>query len=119
MSEWVRRWWITYRWRPEAGQGKRVNSVVDTTAQLRAVVEWARAHPDVEAYQYEPRWHLDGEPPDRCRRGHSLRGGRSYWVATSWVGCPCGGHTRLQCRTEGCGDVQLDPAPGPDCAPGG
>jgi hypothetical protein len=75
MSEWCRRWEVELRWR--AGlEGPRVAvRRVESPAQLRAVVQWARKHPDVTVVRYRAVRELIGEPPTHCRYGHAYDGG--------------------------------------------
>lgn len=114
MSEWRRRWEITYRWRQEVAAGRRVNSIVDTAEQLRACVEWARANPDVESYTVGSRRDMLGERPQRCGNGHGYAGA-AFRPGLGWRLCDCGGHALYECRTPGCDDVTVDPPLGSGC----
>lgn len=116
MSEWRRRWEISYRWRREVAPGRRVNSIVDTAEQLRACVEWALANPDVESYTVASRRDMVGERPQQCGNGHTYIGA-AFKPRVDWQLCDCGGHALYRCRTSGCDDVTVDPPVGPGCEP--
>ncbi len=95
---------------------------VATSAQLRQVVEAARADPHVTGYRYQIIHTMQGEPPTQCRRGHRYAGGSATRPVLGWAPCAaCPGHEVYHCRrhdaTGQCADVLLDPAPGGDCAP--
>ncbi len=66
--------------------------------QLRALLDAARADPQVIAFPYEGPRHLVGEGPTRCRRGHRHQGrdGRSA-AEKGWLACRCGGHATYAC----------------------
>lgn len=117
MSEWRARWEVQLRWR--AGlEGPRVHQRrVDTPAQLRAVITWARGHPDVTRVKHWRVRELTGRHPDSCRHGHPYEGGSATRAAMGWLRCECGGHVVFRCRWPGCTDEQLDPPPAADCHP--
>ncbi|HKT01320.1 MAG TPA: hypothetical protein VJT31_17480 [Rugosimonospora sp.] len=120
MRYWVRRWEITIRWddaRYSPYGTTRYQTHVDTSAQLRRLVEAARADPHVTAFPYKSIRALDGEAPTECRRGHSYSGGSATRPHGSWIACGCGGHALTACRWPGCGDVLVDPVPDDDCDP--
>ena len=117
MSEWRRRWEITFTWRREVSGGRVLSTRVDTPAQLRAVVEWARGHPDVIAYRQRSVRELLGERPAACGRGHPYSIAGAAKIRFDWLPRTCGGHALYRCRTFGCGDVRADPAIEPDCQP--
>ncbi|MEU3455634.1 hypothetical protein ABZ671_18835 [Micromonospora sp. NPDC006766] len=118
MSEWVRRWQVEVRWRPGLPGDRTTVRRVDTVAELRHLIDAARANPDIEAHRYEPVRELVGDEPSSCPRGHPYDGGSATRAARGWVNCFCGGHLALVCRWPDCGDVQHDPPIGPDCVPG-
>ncbi len=89
--------------------------------RLRALLDAARADPQVVAFPYEGRRHLVGEEPTECRNGHHYRrgDGRYSTVERGWLSCCCGGHATYTCATyvagNKCGDQQTDPWPSYDC----
>ncbi|MBC9000450.1 hypothetical protein [Micromonospora aurantiaca (nom. illeg.)] len=113
MSEWVRRWEIEVRWRPGLPGDRLSARRVDTVAELRQLVAWARANPDITRHQHRTVRELAGDPPAACPNGHPYDGGSATRAARGWTTCPCGGHLILACRWPGCGDVSHDP---PKCA---
>jgi hypothetical protein len=125
MRQWVRRWEVTIRWERAEDSPKHTTkweTHANTPAQLRRLVEAARADRLVTGYRYKSVNVLEGKPPTHCRRGHGYAGGSFTRVLTDWAACPdCPGHEVYICRwvDDGgrCGDVQVDPPPGPDCDP--
>lgn len=81
MSEWVRRWQMSVRWRPDRPGDRTAVRHVDTVAELRRLVDAARTNPDVEAYQHRPVRELVGDEPSSCRRGHPYDGGSATRAA--------------------------------------
>jgi len=114
--EWVRTWVYELRWRPDYHGDPVRSREVESIAQLREVVAWARRNPNVTGYSFRPVDHLDGDPAEVCRNGHRLMvwpaGGRN----PSWLICAgCLGHRLAVCPQ--CGDRVIEPVPGPDCGP--
>ena len=121
MRRWVRRWDITIRWdRIDNSpiQSLTYQTHVDTAAQLRRFVEYARANPHVVAFPYRSVRDLIGTSPTACRAGHLYPNAGSITRAGhEWAPCNCGGHFVLICHQPGCTDVIVDPDPDPDCDP--
>ena len=89
---------------------------VETVAQLREVVAWARANPRVRRWSFHPYDRLVGELATRCRHGHLLQTYTTWYRTSGWLVCgSCGGHHLIICQD--CGDRVIDPVPGPDCGP--
>lgn len=123
---WIRRWEVTIRWARAEDSPKATTkwvTHVDTPEQLRRLVQIARADRYVTGYRYRPIHTTQGDPPMQCRRSHPFSGGSATRPALRWVLCDdCPGHEVYYCRwrdeTDGlCGDVLVDPPPGPDCVP--
>ncbi|WP_319461263.1 hypothetical protein [Micromonospora sp. RTP1Z1] len=114
--EWGTRWHITIRWdradNSPAGV-TIVERVVDSPAELRRLVEAARADPHVVAFPYRQVRELVGDEPARCRAGHAYAGGSATRPVRDWWPCSCGGHLVLRCRR--CPDVLADPPVSGDC----
>ena len=66
---WVRRRRHELGWEP-SHRGGVLSREVETLAQLRAVLEWARGNPNVIKCAYRPVDELVGEPPTQCPAGH-------------------------------------------------
>jgi hypothetical protein len=120
VSEWRQYWLVQIRRAVPGGWPKtEVHEVrADTAAELRDLVEHARADPGVLAFPYEARRELVGPEPTVCRRGH--RYGSSWRdVRTEWLACRYGGHMVYVCRTNvdgsECGAQQIDPYATHDC----
>ncbi len=112
VQQWVRRWKIRDRWERAAHSPFGVTVVeemVATPAELRRIVQAARADPHVIALPYESVRVLEGAEPETCRNGHSYGGGSATRPRRDWLDCPCGGHHLLVCAWPGCGDRQLSP----------
>ncbi|WP_446215714.1 hypothetical protein [Micromonospora sp. IBHARD004] len=109
--EWGTRWHITIR-SDRADNSPAgvtvVERVVDSPAELRRLVEAARADPHVVAFPYRQVRELVGNEPDRCRRGHSYLAGSATRPVRDWWPCRCGGHLVHFCRM--CSAVQVQPA---------
>lgn len=117
--EWRTRWRITIRW--DAAENSPVGATLvtrecDTPAELRYLVERARADPHVTAFPYHSVRVLIGDEHTHCRAGHPYAGGSATRPVRDWSPCACGGHLILTCR---CGDVRVDPPVSPDsgCRP--
>lgn len=114
--EWVRRWEYTLVWQ-DGHTGVRCREV-DTVAQLRAVIAWARANPRVRRFSFRPVDHLVGEPrwADFCPSGHPLYTYPHPQRREGWLPCRAdGGHQLRTCPT--CQIRMIEPDPGPDCGP--
>jgi hypothetical protein len=117
--QWVRRWRYELRWEP-GHRGGVLSRDVDTVTQLRAVVEWARANPNVTKCAYRPVDHLEGEPAGRCPDGHRLGipdPRQPYRLRTDvrrWACRACPGHDVTTCPS--CGRLVIEPPPGHGCA---
>ncbi|MFR9780379.1 hypothetical protein ACL02O_30570 [Micromonospora sp. MS34] len=113
--EWRTRWHITVRWdradNSPAGVTV-VERVVDSAAELRRLVDRARADPHVVAFPYRKVCELVGEEPDRCGAGHIYAGGSATRRMRDWWPCRCGGHLVIRCR---CGDVRAEPVIADGC----
>ncbi|WP_091462952.1 hypothetical protein [Micromonospora inyonensis] len=108
---------VDVRWRPGLPGDRLAARRVDTVAELRQLVTWARQHPDVTAVRHRRVRELVGDPPDVCRRGHRYGGGSATRAALGWRECACGGHIIHTCGWPGCGDVQPDPPSARTAAP--
>ncbi|WP_446210415.1 hypothetical protein [Micromonospora sp. IBSANI012] len=84
-----------------------VERVADSPAELRRLVDAARADPHVVAFPYSRVRQLVGDEPERSRTGHSFAGGSATRPVRDWLPCSCGGHLVLRCRM--CPDVRVDP----------
>ena len=116
MLAWVRRWRYELIWQP--GHTGRRDGEVDTVAQLRAVVAWARANPRVRRWSIEPVDRLVGRPrwTDACPRGHRLARYPHPHRRDDWLPCAaCPGHRLTTCPT--CRARMIEPEPSPDCGP--
>jgi hypothetical protein len=118
-SRWALRWEITIRWddaRHSPWHTTRYHTIVDTPAQLRRLVEAARADVHVASFRYTSIRQLVGERPATCPSGHEYS---RAWSATrddEWVPCRCGGHHVRVCRAPGCPTPRLvDPVVAYDC----
>ncbi|MEU8333398.1 hypothetical protein [Micromonospora sp. NPDC048839] len=72
--EWRNRWYITIRWNRADNSPAGVTvieRVVDSPAELRHLVDQARADPHVVAFPYRKAHELVGDEPQRCQAGHS------------------------------------------------
>lgn len=95
----------------------RYQTHVDTAAELRHLVETARADPNAWHLRYGPIRICEGEQPTVCRHGHPLNGPSLIRAAVDYLNCSCGGHLLQICRRDSCGDVVTDPRPEIDCHP--
>jgi hypothetical protein len=99
--EWRIRWHITVRWdRAENSPAGTVvvERVVDSPADLRRLIERARADPHVVAFPYHPVRQLVGDEPTECGNGHGYGGGSATRAVRDWWPCCCGGHLVIRCR---------------------
>jgi hypothetical protein len=120
VREW-RRYWLVRVQRAVPGGWPKTEvreQIAETPAELRAMVDEARADPRMLAYRYESRRDLVGDDPTHCGRGH--RYGSSYRdIRRDWLVCGCGGHMAYVCLIDAdgaaCGDVQIDPPLLYDC----
>lgn len=125
MHRWARRWEVTITWaRPQDSPWHvtRYQTRVDTPAQLRALIEKARADRFVTGMTYPSVREMVGEVPTRCRQGHPIDGGSATRANQEWMRCGCGGHLVYLCKATGCGDRLVDPVLEADCertTPGG
>ncbi|MCW3815741.1 hypothetical protein ONA91_14905 [Micromonospora sp. DR5-3] len=116
--EWRTRWHITIRWDRADNSPASVTVVehaVDSPAELRHLVQAARADPHVVAFPYRRVRELVGDEPDECHNGHGYAGGSATTAVRGWWPCRCGGHLVLRCRV--CADVRVEPGVGADCDP--
>jgi hypothetical protein len=90
----------------------------DTPAELRAIIEAARADPRVLAFPHESRRDLEGDEPTTCHRGHRYGSGR-YDMRRDWLPCCCDGHMVYVCLLKDngveCGDERIEPLVAYDC----
>jgi len=124
---WVRQWSITICWdradRSPWGT-TRYQTHAATPAQLRRLVEAARADPHVTAYPYKPVRVLVGDEPTHCPAGHRYDhgrrvGGRLVQLWATCAGAGCDGHHVLVCTEPGCAYPRVfDPPVDDDCDPG-
>ncbi|MET8352680.1 hypothetical protein [Micromonospora sp. NPDC005206] len=114
--EWRNRWYLTIRW-DRAGNSPAgvtvIGRVVDSPAELRYLVDRARADPHVVALPYRQVRELVGHEPNECHNGHGYAGGSATTPMRDWWPCRCGGHLVIRCRM--CPDVQVEPPVGADC----
>lgn len=114
--EWRTRWHITIRWdrADNSPAGKTVvERVVDSPADLRRLIDRARADPHVVAFPYRRVRELVGVEPDACLEGHGYAGGSATRPVRDWLPCSCGGHLVLRCRM--CPDIRVDPIVSTEC----
>ncbi|GAA1843265.1 hypothetical protein GCM10009687_05920 [Asanoa iriomotensis] len=117
MVEWIRVWVVTTtwrRWRDSPHQTTRLVRQARTAAELRVLIEAARADP-LASYSYRSQRILDGKPADRCRNSH--RYWSPNWTRFDWAICGCGGHHIWICLHPGCSDVRVEPDFAYDCTP--
>ncbi|MCY1141552.1 hypothetical protein OWR29_26440 [Actinoplanes sp. Pm04-4] len=117
--EWRRGWTYELRW-AHGHSGVR-SRTVDSTAKLRAVVEWARTNPHVEKCSYTVTYELVGTPIMACPAGHSLlqrKAAQPYRTERRMnrLHCrACPGHDRIVCPE--CGATVYDPPVTFGCGP--
>jgi hypothetical protein len=120
VHEWKRRWKITIGWdrATDSPHGERRQQArVDSVAELRQLIETARADPLVTVLRYTAVWEMVGTVPEHCGRGHRLDGGSATRAGVDWIICGCGGHVVYACKMPSCGDRVIDPVPSWDCDP--
>ncbi|MFC0504248.1 hypothetical protein [Micromonospora costi] len=114
--EWRNRWHFTIRW-DRAGNSRAgvtvIERVVGSPAELRHLVDRARADPHVVAFPHRQVRELVGEEPEVCKEGHPYAGGSATRPVRDWRPCSCGGHLVLRCRLRP--DVRVDPIISADC----
>jgi len=123
VSEWRTVWQVTIKFADSAryadtavGRGyNRREITVETAIQLRKVVEWARANPQVTGFPYRRVRERVGEEPQHCRHGHGYDGGSAVRARHDWTDCICGGHFAYVCRWTDCDDIRIDPPAYDDC----
>ena len=101
MHQWVRRWEITIAWERASDspfKARRYSTRVDTAADLRALVEMARADRNVVRLEYHSVREMVGSAPDECQHGHPLSGGSVHRAKQDWINCVCGGHLVFLCK---------------------
>jgi hypothetical protein len=117
MSEWRSVWRVTLRFGDSSRNGgypyRQVRA--GTPRELRRVIEWARANPDVLGFPYQRVRERVGEIPQVCRNGHSYDGTSAFRARCDWADCGCGGHVAYVCRWAGCDDIRIDPEVFHDC----
>jgi hypothetical protein len=106
VRRWVRQWSITIRWdRADHSPWRttRYQTHAATPAELRRLVEAARADPHVTAFPCKSIRVMVGDAPTHCPAGHRYDHG---WLAGRlqhlWAACGCGGHHVLLCAEPGC-----------------
>src|SRR4051812_50075204 len=107
VREWTRHWEITIRFdRAENSPWgtTRFHTHAATPAQLRRLVEAARADPHCIGFPYRPVRVLVGTEPTHCPNGHPYPQGRvAGRLQHEWTSCRwCGGHLVLFCPPTGC-----------------
>lgn len=107
---WRRVW--TVHTRVDGPDGKR-SKTATTVAELRALLDAARADPAVWHVRVEEKRELHGDEPTACRNGHGYGGGSATRVKSDWLVCSCGGHFIHCCSW--CPDVRVTPEPLYDC----
>ena len=107
VREWRRYWLVTLR-KAIPGSWPRTDTrqvMAETPAQLREIIEGARADIRYLAWTYESHRHLAGDEPTHCPRGHTYRRNAHHLldVDSRHLVCSCGGHTVYICHepTEG------------------
>ena len=119
MRQWVRQWQVTIRWdRAEHSPRRttRYETYAATWAELRRLIEAARADPHVTAFPYRSVRVLVGQAPTHCPAGHRYPEGRiAGRLPEDWAPCGCGGHHILLCEP-GCPSPRVaDPPVYHDC----
>src|ERR1700754_3895192 len=102
MVEWIRIWVVTITRPLDGGPPSRTTRIVRqarTPAELRALVETARADP-LASFAYRSERVLDGKTADHCRNGHQYWS--PNWTRFDWSVCACGGHHVWVCLHPGC-----------------
>lgn len=79
----------------------------ETPAQLRRIVEWARANPDVTGFPYARVRERYGNAPESCINGHSYDGGSAVRARNDWTECVCGGHLAYICHRDDFDDFRI------------
>ena len=123
MSEWQAVWQVTIKYADSAryldsaagGGYDRREVMAETAVQLRKIVEWARANPNVTGFPYRRVRVRVGDEPEFCRHGHGYAGGAATRARHDWTDCVCGGHFAYVCGWPDCDDVRIDPPVYADC----
>lgn len=124
MSKWHAVWQVSIKYVDSArfvdsavGDGyDRREVFAETVAQLRTIVEWARANPRVTGFPYRRVRVRVGDEPEHCRHGHEYGGGGATRAARhDWTDCICGGHFAYVCGWNECDDICIDPPVYDDC----
>jgi hypothetical protein len=110
--EWVRNWVVITRSDDKVAKREQVAA---TVAELRVLLEAARADPAVWHVRHEPRRELVGDPPTHCACGSEYRTRGSLPTPHEWLPCPCGGHFWWGCRE--CPAERIEPPLAHDCQP--
>jgi hypothetical protein len=124
MAGWILTWRVVLHWDFGSPDGASIQvRFVDTVAELRSMIMWARRDPRIGRYSYARHRVFDETAvPTACARGH-----RYVPVGIRDVQCLCGGHRTLRCLIHpddvvvcppydaGCGPIPTDR---PDNAPG-
>lgn len=121
--EWRRYWLVTVRTAIPGGWPRTDSRelVADTPAQLRQIVEAARADVRVLGFRYESRRGLSDDEPTQCPVGHHYRHGDMVYpqLSRDFLNCACGGHVVITCNApkDGaiCGAQSIYPAFAYDC----
>jgi hypothetical protein len=122
VREWVRRWEVTIYWDQadhSPWRTTRYCTHVATPAELRRIVQAARADPHVTAFPYRSIRVMVGDAPTRCPAGHPYtldRREAGRLVCLDWTPCSCGGHHMLICAQPDCPHPRTaDPPFADDC----
>jgi hypothetical protein len=88
--------------------------IVETPAQLRKVIEWARRNPGIVGFPHTTMRRQVGERPEVCRYDHRYQTTGSFRrTHVDWSDCGCGGHFVYVCGD--CEDMIIDPPVYDDC----
>jgi hypothetical protein len=110
--DWRRVWVITA---VRDDQLARIQKIATTAAELRSLLNTARADKTVWHISYTSRRELVGEKPTHCACGHPYRTAGTLATPHDWLDCVCGGHHWWSCRD--CGEERIEPPVAYDCRP--
>lgn len=105
-------WLVTTRRDDHAA---KVEQIAHTPAELRELIDTARADPLVWHHHVDSQRRLVGDEPTHCTCGTAYRTAGSWPTPHDWLDCPCGGHFWWGCRD--CDAEQIEPPLAYDCRP--